>query len=41
MTNLRTVESGAVRELFVWTPPDLSSVTSGTSWEAAACALWW
>ena len=24
---------GAVRELFVWTPPDLSSVTSSTSWE--------
>ena len=26
---------GAVRELFVWTPPDLSSVTSNTSWEGA------
>ncbi len=24
---------GAVRELFVWTPPDLSSVTGRTSWE--------
>lgn len=26
---------GAVRELFVWTPPDLSSVVGNTSWEGA------
>ncbi|RMD55159.1 MAG: LysM peptidoglycan-binding domain-containing protein, partial [Candidatus Thermofonsia bacterium] len=26
---------GAVRELFVWTPPDLSSVVGKTSWEGA------